>query len=119
MFTTRNNTFETNSSSTHALIVTNKKLYDAFLNGDEGVYFDFENCEFVRYTDEQILELKNKFMKDNSYYISSIENVDLWDIHLIKTVDGFEDLFECEQHEKVYTTDSGEEIIAIAFYDGE
>ena len=51
----RMNTFETNSSSTHALILIDKSDFESFKHGD--TYFDIERGDFI--TKESIVNLND------------------------------------------------------------
>lgn len=122
--------FETNSSSTHSLVMCSKKEYEDFNNGKLYVNKNVGPI-FTEYpklvTIEQIREIAEKLQNDpkySRYYDDSYKNMS--DEELINdyfcnflTVDEF---FEdsLESFEEEYTTPNGETVIAFGVfgYDG-
>lgn len=94
-------TFETNSSSTHSLVVCTREEYNGWKEGD--LLYNKKTKEFVD-RKKAILELSNKF-KDGDYclYDEGLIHFDLWG----------ED-YETETHN--YKTKNGEELVIRCYY---
>lgn len=107
--TIRNNTFETNSSSTHSITIVTQEEFDKFKSGD--TYIDW-NDEF--FTKEEILnskeyeEFENKGKCSEDKFEAYIEYNDF------RNYDNYNR--EYETFEEHYTTKSGDKIVAFGYY---
>ena len=123
----RKGTFETNSSSTHSLVMCSKKEYEDFNNGklylNDGIGQIFrEYPKFV--TIEQVREIAEKLHNDpveckwfdDSYKTMSDEDlINIYFNCIIQTADGFFDN-NLEEFEETYVTPGGEAVIAFGVY---
>lgn len=101
---TRIGTFETNSSSTHTLVIMTKKEYDKFKKGE--LFLGKDRPLTKEQIAEQNRELIEKYNNgDVDEYIAE-ENL---------SYDSFSDT-ENEEFYKEYTTPSGEKIVAFGNY---
>lgn len=111
MFTIRKNTFETNSSSTHSLVMCKKSDYDRWVNHE--VYFcEYGKKDFIPYN-EAIRELTDvpdeqseidKILAEEFYYFTP------------ETLSDFCEDVGYEEFEQTFTTDSGDTVIAFGYY---
>ena len=121
MIQIRKNVFETNSSSTHSLVMAVKSEFDKWTAGE--YYYCSSWCSFSE--KEAPEEFKNKFKEGSlfpialvdAYYKAKGEDRDPYDF---QTYDEFCDSDYLEYEDYTYTTPSGEVIVAVAKhgYDG-
>ena len=130
MIKVRKGTFETNSSSTHSLVMCSESEYDllekkeAFLVDDTVVLK--ENL-FKEFLDEREWK-KNKWLKycqENNKNPESVDdlaeaiiNEDLFDPYEICTLERYWDYYgeQFETFDESYTTKSGDKVIAFGYY---
>lgn len=130
MLVVRRNTFETNSSSTHSLVMCSESEYDllekkeAFLAADEVIlkenlfkdYLDgkeWKKAKWIKYC-----QANNKNPESIDDLAEAIIEGDLFDAYEICTLERYWDYYE-EQYEtfdESYTTKSGEKVIAFGYY---
>ena len=129
----RKNVFETNSSSTHSLVICTKEEFEKFKKGekildryDEKLVDRHENIIDKLIKTGEITEISNGYIYQNKYYEtrSDIKSENFPD------EDDFEDEYrygtyeslgsELESYEQEYTTKSGDEIVVFGEfgYDG-
>ncbi|MCR1959860.1 hypothetical protein CWE04_11435 [Thomasclavelia cocleata] len=117
----RNNTFETNSSSTHSLTMCLKSDYEAWQRGEvvstENVYLYKGDKTFI--TIDEALD----FIKTEEYYKNKIKDYNLTDKKSIRILlddldFGFydDDNYELEKFYDEFTTSSGEIVVAFGEY---
>lgn len=96
-------TFETNSSSTHTLVITTEELYDKFVNGL--AFLDYNDN---LYTKEELLE---KYKEDigNQEFEEFIEDSD------ISSWDRFQNT-QLETFDRKFETPSGDKMVAFGKY---
>lgn len=106
----RINTFETNSSSTHTLIIAKKSEYEKFKSGE--LYLDRYYGKF--YTKEEIINMAIK----NPRYTGSLDDMeDILDfLYDIDTCDRYFNDDYLETYERSYTSESGDEIVIFGKY---
>ena len=117
----RRGVFETNSSSTHSIVIGTKSEYDKWAAGElfykDGFSQDKIPNGFI--TKEQAIE----HVKSKSYYHGELDNIaemgekEVYEIFREDDVYGYEtwgDGYEFE--ETYYVTPSGEEIVACCYY---
>lgn len=106
----RYNTFETNSSSTHTLIIMTKDEYDKLCNGE--LYID-DYGHFGKYDSLVTKEdVEREFKGSYGYDDPEDERRDSG----VYTLDEWSDDDFLEYDEHTYTSPSGDEIVAIAKY---
>lgn len=127
MIQIRTNIFETNSSSVHALIMTDGATYKKLENRElliGGYDTDFEE-EFIPY--EKAYEaLQERFKKYPEMYVEyDITDLDACPRDVIEEIMSYEDIAytletyggeEFEKFEDFYTTKSGEEVVAFGYF---
>lgn len=139
----RLNTFETNSSSTHSLIMCTKETYEKWKSGE--LLFDKYAEKFVEpsnyskeelkkgYLEKKVKTINNGILYENTYYTSIEELVDKVEVpeeeldKYAKDLDRNYDTYEEYQsnnswdysynYEGSYTTPGGETIIAFGKYE--
>ncbi len=140
MKTIRQNTFETNSSSTHSITIVTKNQYEDWKSGK--VLFNKWKEEFVPVKVKDLFEIKKEYLIENSSELSNgyiyegtyygtfeelcakveIEEDTLKefdeesDNNEFYTYDRYYDEIEYETYEEEYTTPSGDEIVAFGYY---
>ena len=94
----RKNVFETNSSSTHSLVICSKDLYDKFINNE--AVFDNHNYKIVEINDEirKVMEGSSNYR----YYTADRLFEEKWEY--------------LESFEENYTTESGDKIVVFGAY---
>lgn len=130
MIKVRKGTFETNSSSTHSLVMCSESEYDllekkeAFLVDDTVVLK--ENL-FKEFLDKREWK-KNKWLKycqENNKNPESVDdlaeaiiNEDLFDPYEVSTLERYWDYYgeQYETFDESYTTKSGDKVIAFGYY---
>lgn len=101
MKTIRIGTFETNSSSTHTLVMLSKAEYEKFKAGE--IFYNYDG-KFV--SKEQIeAEAKKEGVEDLEDFVSDSDYKSFNSFG-----DGYEDFYQ------EYTTPNGETVIAIGYY---
>lgn len=123
MIQVRENVFETNSSSTHSLVMCTDSEYAKWAKGE--VYY----CEYFPYKADKSLEKESNFYtEEEAKTVCKSAGID-WDededgyserIEHFVTLDEFCDTDYLEVEEYSYTTPKGEKIQAVAKfgYDG-
>lgn len=114
--TIRRGLFETNSSSTHSIVMCSSDEYNKWRNED--VYYDRWNEKFVEENDS-ILKARECESYDQAYglYISDKDNEFYSDCyHRFLTWNEFFNDYDLETFEDEYTTKSGETIVAFGYY---
>lgn len=121
MISIRNGTFETNSSSTHSIVICNKKDIKLWEKGellgsrDDSKLIKREDAvaelkrDYPQYFDEEGNFVPSHFYKnidDALNYILELKNIHQW-------------VGELESDTTYYTTDSGEELVIMCRYGGE
>lgn len=102
MKTIRIGTFETNSSSTHTLVMLSKSEYEKFKAGE--IFYTYGSERFV--TREQVeAEAKKEGIEDLEDFVSDSD---------YKSFDSFGEGYEDFYQE--YTTPNGETVVAIGYY---
>lgn len=117
--------FETNSSTTHSVVVMPKNNFDKWTSGlyyFNGSYYGDEPkgekpVEGEIYTEEQVLEFLSdmEYKYDEEYYDSVSKYVDDCDVGFISWESWFEDEY-LETDITYYTTPGGEEIVICCKY---
>ena len=118
MFKIRQGVFETNSSSTHSLILCSKDEYKKLKQ--EELFIDAWDNSLIT-----LEEAKNRYMADakkynidcpDIYNVSKEEAIDLLnDYDVARTFDNYSSNY-FERFEKEYTTPNGESIVAFGYY---
>lgn len=118
MITIRNGTFETNSSSTHSIVICSKKDIKLWEKGellgsrDDNKLVKKEDAvaelkrDYPEYFDEEGNFVPSHFYKsidDALSYILDLKNINRW-------------VGELESESTYYTTDSGEELVIMCRY---
>ena len=130
MLVVRRNTFETNSSSTHSLVMCSKDEYDllekneAFLMDDtvilkENLFKDFlEQKQWKRDKWLKYCQENNKNIESVDDLAEAIINNDLFDPYEICTLDKYWDYYseQFETFDESYTTKSGDTVVAFGYY---
>ncbi len=130
MIKVRKGTFETNSSSTHSLVMCSESEYDllekneAFLVDDtvvlkENLFKDFlDKKEWKKNTWLKYCQENNKNPESIDDLVEAILNDDLFDPYEICTLDRYWDYYgeQFETFDESYTTKSGEKVIAFGYY---
>ena len=111
MLQIRKNTFETNSSSTHSLVMCKKSDYDRWLRHE--VYF----CRCGK----KDFILKENAMNELEELPETQEEIDRiladeFDYFTPQTLSDFCEDIGYEEFERSFTTDSGETVIAFGYY---
>jgi len=119
------NIFETNSSTTHSVVVMPKDKFDKWTSGlycFNGSYYGNESkgekpVEGEIYTEEQVLEFLSDmgYEYDEEYYHSASKYIEDCDVGFISWEQWFEDEY-LETDETHYTTPGGEEIVICCKY---
>lgn len=117
--------FETNSSTTHSVVVMPKEKFDKWTSGlycFNGSYYGNEPkgekpVEGEIYTEEQVLEFLSDmgYEYDEEYYHSASKYVEDCDVGFISWESWFEDNY-LETDKTYYTTPNGEEIVICCKY---
>lgn len=133
MIKIRNNTFETNSSSTHSMVIGTKSQIEDWMKGK--LVYDYDNDKFISLEaardrlfdslskEDKIyfnlsLEEKEAYLEEN-YPFSSVESYEneLYRENYFFTYDSYCDYYErLESDTTYYTTPGGEEIGIICSY---
>lgn len=130
MLKVRKNVFETNSSSTHSLIMCSKDEYEQLENGDalikdhssvvnrsnklEEIISKYDLKEYEKYCEENGLNAKDvNTIFDKIEELNENEVIDTYDLCPLNT---FLDNEYLEDFRSSYTTKNGEEIIAFGLY---
>ncbi len=130
MLVVRRNTFETNSSSTHSLVMCSKDEYDllekneAFLMDDtvilkENLFKDFlEQKQWKRDKWLKYCQENNKNPESVDDLAEAIINNDVFDTYEICTLEQYWDYYseQYETFDESYTTKSGDKVIAFGYY---
>jgi len=120
MFTIRNSTFETNSSSTHSIVIGTEKQFEDWRAGTllyKHYAWSYDKLEKGFYTLE---ELKQYLIDDGEYTKVDIEAMDqdeLLDILREDDIVDYDNWYENLEHDThTYTTASGEKIVIECAY---
>lgn len=109
----RENTFETNSSSTHTLVMCSEEDYKKFEN-NEVYYVDWITTEIRK---ELPKEYKNKEFIPKDIVDEVLEKLEIDDREeYFKTAEEFFDNEYLESFEQSYTTPNGETVVAFGLY---
>ena len=118
MFKIRQGVFETNSSSTHSLILCSKEEYEKL--EQEELFIDVWDNSLIT-----LEEAKNRYVADaekynldcpDIYKTSEEEAIDLLNEYdVARTLDNYCSNY-FERFEKEYTTPNGESIVAFGYY---
>lgn len=133
MIKVRNDTFETNSSSTHSMVIGPKSQIEEWIKGK--LVYDYDNDKFISLEAAHEAFLKKLSEEDGAYFSLSFEEKEeyLKERYPWYTVEGYESelytenyLFTydsyCDHYERLetdttyYTTPGGEEIGIICSY---
>lgn len=133
MIKIRNNTFETNSSSTHSMVIGLKSQIEEWMIGK--LVYDYDNDKFISSEAAQEVFLKKLSEEDRAYFNLSLEEKEAyleerypWDTvesyenelyreNYLFTYDNYCDWYEnLETDTTYYTTPGGEEIGIICSY---
>lgn len=97
-------TFETNSSSTHTLVIVSKEQFE---NWKKGLLF----------LDDKKLKTKEEIEKDHSESIAKYHDGDIEDLMSEERMT-YDDFFDrdMETFEQTHKTPSGDEIVAFGYY---
>jgi len=107
---TRNNIFETNSSSVHSLTMCSSEEYQRWKNGE----LFFHKYENKFYTKEELI---NILPKDISTDLNDEETQEHLNDEGIYTFESYNDSLEnYEDFRREYTTKSGEKVVAFGYY---
>lgn len=103
----RKGVFETNSSSTHTLVIANNEEYEKWQKGE--LYFDAFNEKF--YTEDELFE-----MAKNDKHYSGVMSLEAFleyydDICSYKNYGSW-----YENYEYYHTTQSGDKIVVFGYY---
>lgn len=121
MLNIRINTFETNSSSVHTLIMCSKSDYEKWINGE--LYLDVDKYADDHYKDFVTFE-EAKDMDDNFPYPDYSKNCEEWyyfskekyvDKRFLTSEEFFENVWYNTFHE-TYVSDSMDQIEAFGYY---
>ena len=125
MIQIRKNTFETNSSSSHSLVICTKKEYDLFKQG-KAFYADSWRMGYKFYSFEDLI---SEMMKLGKLDVDAVE--DLEKMHRAGDTEGVEaylqdyDVYSyntygdndwSEPFTQTYTTPGGEDLVAFGYY---
>lgn len=133
MIKIRNNTFETNSSSTHSMVIGLRSQIEDWMRGK--LVYDYDNDKFISLEAAQEVFLKGLSEEDRAYFNLSLEEKEAYleEKYSWSTIESFEyDLYResnlftydnyCDYYERLesdttyYTTPGGEEIGIICSY---
>ena len=133
MIKIRNNTFETNSSSTHSMVIGLRSQIEDWIEGK--LVYDYNNDKFISLEAAREIFLKRLSEEDRAYFNLSLKEKEAYleEKHPWYTVEGYESelygesyLFTydyyCDYYERLesdttyYTTPGGEEIGIICSY---
>ena len=114
-------TFETNSSSTHSMVIMSKEEKNKWKNGELFRCRYGDNFIEKKDADKIIQSLKEQYAKNYKVDISEIEIEDIKykddfyeDFPL--TFDEYDDWMDLEMDENYYVTKNGEELIIMCWY---
>ena len=133
MIKIRNNTFETNSSSTHSMVIGTKSQIEDWIKGK--LVYDYDNDKFISLEVAHEAFLKKLSEEDRAYFNLSFEEKEsyleekspwytvedyeseLYRENYVFTYDNYCDYYEdLESDTTYYTTPGGEEIGIICSY---
>lgn len=133
MIKIRNNTFETNSSSTHSMVIGLRSQIEDWIRGE--LVYDYDNDKFISLEAAHEVFLKKLSEEDKVYFNLSLEEKEAyleerypWDTvesyenelyreNYLFTYDNYCDYYErLETDTTYYTTPGGEEIGIICSY---
>lgn len=110
-------TFETNSSSTHTMVIMSEEEYDKWENGEILRYMWDDKFITKEESEKIIRELAEKYAKENNI---PIEDVDIdeviYDEDIAYTLEDFDDRMDLESDCETYTTKNGEKIVIRCWY---
>lgn len=123
----RHGLFETNSSSTHSITITNKSDYDKWTSGEGYLYTGWGwGWDYDKPTDGKIYTLEEviSFMKRNKYHLNDDfedmkedERDDVFADNSFFSIERYNDYCEdYEEFEETYTTESGDTVVAFGYY---
>lgn len=111
--------FETNSSSTHTMVITSPEEFEKWKNG-EILRYRWEDKFITKEENNEIIKkLTEEYAKEHNI---SIEEVDEYDVKsyysedIGYTYDEFDDIMELESDRETYTTKSGETLVIQCWY---
>ena len=111
--------FETNSSSTHTMVIMSEEEYDKWENG-EILRYRWEDKFITKEENDEIIErLTEEYAKENNIPIEDVDVDELkydCDDEIAYTLDEFDDRINLESDIEEYTTKSGEKIIIKCWY---
>lgn len=111
----RRGVFETNSSSTHSLVITTQDEYDKWKNGE--VYFDKNNNSFI--TEDELIKYtkESRWIDTDGKTEEEIIEAALEDSEFY-TYSGYEDYCSYNYYElyEEFTSPSGDNIIIFGYY---
>lgn len=107
----RRGVYETNSSSTHSLVMCSEEEYDKWCSG-ELLFWEWENK--FESKEDVIKKLKEKYPDVN--WNDEDEVHDIFEDYGIATSDEYFDDEYLETFERTYTTSSGDNIVAFGKY---
>lgn len=133
MIKVRNGTFETNSSSTHSMVIGPKSQIEEWMRGK--LVYDYDNDKFISLEAAHEVFLKGLSEEEREYFNLSLEEKEVYleEKYPWSTIESFEyDLYRksnlftydsyCDYYERLetdttyYTTPGGEEIGIICSY---
>lgn len=116
MFTARNNTFETNSSSTHSLCIAKKSTYEKWEKGDM-IWYSWDYDEF--YTFEEVEKERDIYFANHPLATSDDwEEYLKYKFNLLTKTEYYDYIYyrNLTPIYKEYQTENGDEIVAFGYY---
>lgn len=113
----RQGVFETNSSSTHSLVIVAEEDYDAWRTGNGDILLDRYNGVMISRADAIA-----RIRKDNPRRYGKVdftdreEADDILGDHDFQTFDGYQRDTDMEQFEQRHTTKGGDKVVAFGYY---
>lgn len=108
----RKGTFETNSSSTHSLTFMTKDQFDKWRNGE--LYKERYGDRL--YTKEEYDKLVEKTAEENNTTVEELKDAPSWEYELPESYEEWRDDEYLETDYDSYTTEHGDEIVAVCKY---
>ena len=107
----RYGSFETNSSSTHSLIICSDEEFEKFKNGE--LYMDSYSGKLL--SEDQIIESEKKWHKDEILSDEELLEIALGDGQYSNYLHYLNNEY-LEYYEREFTTKSGDKIVAFGLY---
>lgn len=111
--------FETNSSSTHTMVIMSEKEYDKWRKGELLKYRWEDKFITKEENDEIIKKLVEDYAKEYSIPVEDVDIDDLkykYDDDIAYTFEEYDDRMDLESDIEEYTTKNGEKLIIKCWY---